>query len=251
VILAGLLLFAPVTSYAADPMTVGQAQFDRACAGCHGPGGTGGRGPSLRKQLTHGNTASDLRAVIRNGIPGTGMPKFHFDSEELEPLVAYVQSLSRGGFEADTHGGDPAEGRRIYDKLGCANCHKIGTDGSALGPNLTRIGSARSYGYLRSSLLNPSADVPEEYQAVTVVTQEGRSITGIRMNEDSFTVQLRLPDQSFLSFDKQTLKEEVPQVKSLMQPYALQEHELVDLLAYLTSLSGNGAADVEPGEKRR
>ena len=207
----------------------------------------------MRKQLAHGNQASDIRSVIVNGIPGTGMPKFHLDPDELKPLVAYVQSLSRGGGggSASEHGGDPVAGRRVYERSGCSGCHKIGAEGSALGPNLTRIGDARSYGYLKTSVLNPSADVPEEYQAVTVITRDGRSITGVRVNEDAFTLQLRLPDQSFASFDKQALGKETPQAASLMPPYQGSEQELKDLLAYLASLSGGPAVEPQSKDERR
>jgi putative heme-binding domain-containing protein len=253
-LVAGLALsIAPFTLPAAEPLAEGQAQFDRACASCHGAGGTGGRGPSLRKQLAHGNQASDIRAVVVNGLPGTGMPKFHFDPDELKPLVLYVQSLSRGGGSdtASEHGGDSLNGRRVYERSGCAGCHKIAGEGSAFGPNLTRIGSARSYDYLKTSVLNPSADVPEEFGAVTVITRDGQSVTGVRVNEDSFTIQLRLPDQSFVSFDKQALQQETPQTASLMPPYQGNEQDLKDLLAYLASLSGDTAGEVRPEVDRR
>jgi len=249
-----LLLFASVsTIFGQQSLAEGEAVFDRACAGCHGPGGTGGRGPSLRRALRHGTQASEIQSVIVNGIPGTGMPKFDLDQDELKALVPFVQSLShtQGDSDKQDHGGDPAEGRRVYERSGCRNCHKIDAEGSAFGPNLTRIGSSRSYVYLKQAITDPSSDIPEEYQAVTVVAADGKVFRGLRVNEDSFTLQLRLPDQSFVSFDKMKLQKQTTETHSAMPPYRLQEGELKNLLAYLGSLAGEAPTQVRPKEEKR
>jgi cytochrome c oxidase cbb3-type subunit III len=234
------------------PLSEGEALFDRACIGCHGVDGSGGRGPSLRRSLQHGNQVSDIRAVLVNGLPGTGMPKFHFSDDELKAIVPYIQSLSQTGpQEAKEHGGDAAAGRRIYEHSNCATCHKIGSQGSAFGPNLSRIGSGRSYEYLKASILKPSSDVPADYQAVTVVTPEGKTVKGLRVNEDTFTIQLRLADQSFASFDKQKLQNVTAETASAMPAYHFSSVELTNLLAYLGTLSGGAPAATRPRLERR
>jgi putative heme-binding domain-containing protein len=217
----------------------GEAIFNQSCAGCHGMEGAGGRGPSLQGQLRHGNQKSDIAAVVSNGLPGTGMPKFGFQKEDLNALVTYVQSLSRGSASKPHPSGDVAAGKQIYETHGCSGCHKIGNDGSAFGPNLTRIGAARSYDYLKNSVVNPSADVPENYQGITIVARDGRRYSGVRVNEDSFTVQLRLPNQQFLSFYKQAIQQEIQEKKSPMPAYELNAADLNNLLAYLGSLAGS------------
>jgi putative heme-binding domain-containing protein len=238
-----LLLALPSGRLSAEPSPDGEALFGQNCAGCHGTAGAGGRGPSLRGQLRNGNQVSDIQKVISDGIPGTGMPKFNFEADELQALVVYVQSLSHGPVSKPHPVGDKVEGRRIYNSLGCSGCHKIGTEGSAFGPDLTRIGAARSYDYLKTSIVNPSADVPETYQGVTVIAQDGKRYRGVRVNEDSFTVQLRLPDQSFASFDKESIKQETMEKQSPMPAYKLDDRDLTNLLEYLSDLTGAS----EPG----
>jgi putative heme-binding domain-containing protein len=231
----------------------GEAIFNSNCAGCHGAEAAGGRGPSLRGSLRVGNESSDIRKTILEGIPGTGMPKFDLEQDELGPLVAYIQSLHNGHDLLPHPDGDKARGKSLYDSNGCAGCHKIGTHGSAFGPNLTRIGAARSYDYLKTSILNPSADLPETYQPITVVTREGNEYRGVRMNEDSFTVQLRLADQSFRSFDKQAIDREVIGTESPMPAYKFSSRDLDDLLAYLSSLdapSGTGGDTTQEKNQR-
>lgn len=236
-LLLPLALLSPARLNAATPAD-GEALFGQNCAGCHGTGGAGGRGPSLRGQLRNGNEAADIQKIISEGITGTGMPKFDFEAEELQALVAYVRSLSRGTPSAPHPIGDKVAGKHIYDTRGCSGCHKIGSEGSAFGPDLTRIGAARSYDYLKTSIVNPSADVPENYQGVAIVTQDGKRYRGVRVNEDSFTLQLRLPDQSFASFDKQTLKQETMEKQSPMPAYKLDDRDLTNLLQYLSDLTG-------------
>jgi len=228
----------------------GKALFRSNCAFCHGPTGLGGRGPNLHGSLNNGERDADIQAVIKKGIPGTAMPAFVFERDEMAALVKFIQSLRTGGASASVPTGDRIAGKKIYDARGCAGCHQIGDQGSTFGPNLTRVGAARSYDYLKESVLNPSADVPDEVQAVSVVDSDGKPNTGIRVNEDTFTIQLRLPDQSFKSFRKDRAKKLVYEKKSLMPPYRFDSPDLDNLLAYLSSLRGavNSAADTQKAQ---
>jgi cytochrome c oxidase cbb3-type subunit III len=220
----------------------GEAVFNSNCATCHGMNASGGRGPDLHAALRNGDQDADLRKVIKNGLPGTAMPAFRLDSDDLDALVKYIQKLRHGAPPPPPPAGDLATGKRLYESRGCAGCHQIGKEGSSFGPNLTRVGAGRSYGYLKTSLLDPSADVPDEYRGVTIVDREGKRYQGIGVNEDTFTIQVRLPNQDFVSFDKQSLRELVHEKKSLMPPYTFKDDELKNLLFYLSSLTGTSGA---------
>jgi cytochrome c oxidase cbb3-type subunit 3 len=221
----------------------GKATFRSNCAFCHGLVGGGGRGPALNLgRFLHGSADDDIKNVITRGVPGTTMPSFEFEKDELTHLIAYVRSLSESGSgrgAAEVHG-DPSSGRKVYERSGCAGCHKIGSEGSVFGPDLTRIGAGRSAEYIRESLVNPSADIPEDYAGVTVVTRDGKRITGVRINEDTFTVQLRDASQTFQMFRKDEVQQVIPETKSLMPPYSsLSQEDLQNLLAYLDTLRGD------------
>jgi putative heme-binding domain-containing protein len=226
--------------------SAGVAIFNSNCAVCHGRDGRGGRGPNLRKALRNGSSDSDIEAVIRNGVPGTAMPSFHFEKDELEGLLEYIHSLRQVTLLSQPLEGNAEAGKRLYEAQGCSSCHEIGNHGSALGPSLTRIGASRSYEYLKQSIVDPSADIADEYRAITIETRDGKRYQGIWVNEDSFTVQIRLYDESFLSFEKQNLRREVYAKKSLMPAYHFDEADLNDLLAYLSSLVGKINVTSEP-----
>src|SRR5207249_3228352 len=76
-------------------------------------------------------------------------------------------------------------------KGNCASCHSINGEGGVAGPDLSTIGAARSATHLRESLVDPAAAVPEEFLMVTVVPKSGSSVSGLRVNEDSFSIQVR------------------------------------------------------------
>src|SRR5262249_34458330 len=145
------------------------------CAFCHGLTGGGGRGPALsRGRFQHGSSAEDIRRVIREGIAGTTMPAFEMEKDEINHLVAFVLALSGSDAKGQRVAGDAAKGREVYARNACAGCHRIGTEGSVYGPELTRVGGARSADYLRESIVNPSADIPEDFEGVTVVLRDGK-----------------------------------------------------------------------------
>lgn len=246
-----LLVVAGLSGLQAQDIATGEAIFNSNCAICHGNDGRGARGPNLRGPLRNGNQDSDIEAVIRNGLTGTAMPKFTFEDDELKSVVMYIQSWRRGAAPRTKPEGDPVAGKRVYDSLGCAHCHEVGNEGSTLGPSLTRIGASRSYEHMKTSIVDPSADIPDDYRTIRIVSREGKQYRGVWVNEDSFTIQIRLPDESYASFDKQAIKEEVREPKSMMPAYHLSEMELKNLLAYLSSLVGEANQTSETQRERR
>lgn len=242
------LLFAAVLplAYAEDRLAAGAALFRSNCAFCHGPDGSGGRGPSLiSARIVRNTTDEAMKGIVKNGIPGTGMPGFDLESDEIDAVVAAVRHLSNGPAAGAPAQGDPAHGRAVYEGNGCASCHRIGETGTIYGPELDRIGSMRAPQYLRESVVNPSADIAPEFEGVAVVTSEGKRFTGVRVNEDTFSIQLRLPNERFAMFEKAKLRDVHYLDRSLMPAYdKLPPADLDDLVAYLAGLRKDAAGTV-------
>jgi cytochrome c oxidase cbb3-type subunit 3 len=221
-------------------MIHGEKLFQVHCARCHGPKGEGSRGPTLiRARLIHAPDDAALVAVIDDGIRGTEMPGAEAMSHhEILQTAAFVRSL--GKVPQQPVPGDPARGAEIYRTKGnCGACHSISGEGGVAGPDLTQIGEARSPAYLRESIVDPQAAVPEGYVRLTVVSKAGRSVTGVRVNEDSFSIQVRDDSGRSFSFWKSDVaRVDKPQNKSPMPSFRgqLSDLELTDLVAYLASL---------------
>jgi cytochrome c oxidase cbb3-type subunit 3 len=223
----------------------GKATFRANCAFCHGLTGAGGRGPALNQgRFQHGSSEDEIKAVIQNGVPGTNMASFDLEKDELTHLVAYVRSWSAASQRtASAVAGDPIRGRAVYERNGCPGCHRVAGEGSVFGPELTRIGAGRSAEYIRESILDPSADIADDYSGVTVVTKDGKRVTGLRVNEDTFSVQLRDASQNFRMFQKDEVQQVIAETKSLMPAYkSLSADDFQNLLAYLNTLRGDLSA---------
>jgi cytochrome c oxidase cbb3-type subunit III len=216
----------------------GRALFQEQCAYCHGSNGDGGRGANLaRPTLRRAPTDEALFRVINRGIPGTGMPGNAMSAKETWQVLTFVRSLGR--VNREPLAGDAVRGAQVYQAQGCATCHTVNGRGGPIGPDLTGIGARSSPAFLRRSLIDPEADLPSRFMQVRVVTRDGQRLTGVRVNEDPFSIQFSDMTGTLHSFFKDELAElardagktPMPSYRDRLEPKALD-----DLVAYLVSL---------------
>jgi len=221
-------------------LTAGEKVFLGQCASCHGPKGEGGKGAVLAQpRLRHAPDDAALFVVIRDGIKGTDMPGgYALTTHETWQVAAYVRSLGRMAHENIP--GDAAHGHEIYRAKACSGCHIVAGEGASLGPELTEIGARRSAAHIRTVLMDPTKEMPEGFLMLRLMTGDGRTIRGVRMNEDTFTIQVRDMSGRVYSFVKQDLKElQKEEGKTPMPSFkSLSTSEADDLVAYLVSLRG-------------
>ncbi len=229
----------PNAATAADP-AAGKTIFQSHCALCHGLDGGGGRGPDLRRpKLDRAPDDEALKSLILNGIP-PDMPDGGFYSpEDIANIAAFVRSL--GNIPPEKLPGNPARGQALLERSGCLGCHILAGQGVAFGPPLTDIGAKRGAAQLRETLRNPAKTIPEGFLLVDVTTSSGQTLRGIRLNEDTFTIQLKDSHGRIYSFRKSTLRAlkklrnqtPMPSYASAFSPAQLE-----DLVAFLASLRG-------------
>jgi putative heme-binding domain-containing protein len=242
------------TVYAQNPTMLGHPEdYPRAdiehgarlyaenCDRCHGPDGRGVNGVDLRSgKFNHATTDGQLRNVITTGFPTAGMPAFTFDPTDLTGVVAYLRnmnSIDRGSLKP----GNAAHGQTVVETKGaCLSCHRINDKGSRKAPDLSSIGSGRSAGSLERSLLDPTSQMWPINRPVHIVTKDGKTINGRRLNEDTYTVQVTDEEGRLISLNKSDLREFTISTKSTMPSYKqeLSPDELSDVVTYLLSLKG-------------
>lgn len=232
----------------------GRVHYIASCARCHGVEGGGGEGPPLaRSRLERAQDDAALVRIIRGGIPGTGMSgSWWLSPDESQQVARYVRSLApEGPDEMEALTGDPTRGRALFQSEGCVRCHTVGGFGTGRGPDLSTVGARRGAAHLREALIDPPAALPRgmtamprdfvDYLVVRVVDASGREVRGMRMNEDSYTLQLKDGRGVVHSFYKPTLQALDREFdRSLMQSYAdrLSDDQIEDLVSYLASLTG-------------
>jgi cytochrome c oxidase cbb3-type subunit 3 len=241
-----LVFFAQAQPQASPPkidMARARRVFENSCAGCHGPRGQGGRGPNLTvPKLRRASTDLELAGVIATGIAGTEMPaSWYLGDEGVTLVIAYIHLL-RAMATPPRVAGDVSSGQALFTgKGGCTGCHTINGLGHAYGPELSDIGARRTAANLRQSLEEPNAAVGESFLLVNAATVQGAKVTGIRLNEDTFTIQILDASGHVRSFRKAELAKLDKRVdESPMPSYkaVFSQAEMQDLIAYLSSLRG-------------
>lgn len=180
------------------------------------------------------------------------MPLF-FDMSEKDAanIVAFLRRFATDR-AAETVKGDPNRGQAIYQSSGCPACHIISGQGGVVGPELTRIGAMRGPGSLKARLIDPGANLPEngtgfyaskwtEYLMFRAVEKNGHAVDGMRVSEDSFTIDLKDAAGKIHGFWKPDLRSlKVEPGKSFMPSLkdVLSAEQMDDLTAYLMTLKG-------------
>src|SRR5258708_7038648 len=139
----------------------GERSYAKQCAGCHGADALGtDRGPGLAgNRRVRSRSGDQLRAFIRKGSPGGGMPPFDLPADELDALADWLRSLNAPAAQSGALG-DPEAGRRFFHAKGnCASCHMVFGGGRAIGPDLSNAGNEMTVDEIRAALLSPSAHI--------------------------------------------------------------------------------------------
>jgi len=228
----------------------GKLNFQGSCGECHGVDASGGVGPNLHG-VVQKRGPQGVFDIIRHGLPGTAMaPVSSLNDMRAWQVVGYLKTLhaTAGSMKVT---GDPAVGKELYAKNGCAMCHEVDGKGGAVGPQLTGIGGIRSPKYLGDVLVDPAKNPPPDpavpdrrmwtgYVLTKVVTNGGKTFIGSRVNEDTFVIVLRDMAGNYHTFYKSTLKSIDKEFgKSYMPSFShLSPKDRNDLVAYLMTLKG-------------
>jgi len=238
-----------------QPIEAGKSNFRVNCSYCHGIDANGGfRAPSLVSgHFSHGDSDGAMLNNILHGIPGTAMPANDIDEPTAREIIAYLRSLQKTSQPSAT--GNADSGRKLFfGAAACSQCHMVLGQGGRFGPDLSRVGAMRPREYLVESIREPDAQLterfvaidfgtnPPTYELVTVTTGQGTVVSGVVLNEDTFSIQLMDDREKIHSWLKSELKSVVHEHRSPMPKYdnrQLSAAQLDDLIAYLISLRGD------------
>jgi putative heme-binding domain-containing protein len=239
------LLVGPLSAQRREPdphdVQAGSTRYNSICASCHGQDGDQVAGVDLGHGVfRRATTDQELVNIIRNGIPGTGMPANRMSESAASAVATYLHAMAQDA-SRNTSKGDAVRGKELYARSGCPECHRIGNNGGRLGPDLTDIGGLRRSVELERSILEPSADIAPPNRLVKIVTRAGSQVEGKLLNQDAFVVLLMDRNEKLRSFDRATLASVSIETKqSIMPSYKgkYTDRELADVVSYLSQLKG-------------
>jgi putative membrane-bound dehydrogenase-like protein len=131
---------------------------------------------------------------------------------------------------------DPYAGKKLFTAR-CANCHALHASGGNIGPDLTLF-KRDDVAHLLLHIVNPNAEIREGYETSVIVTESGRTLTGIVVEKDARIVILRSADGQRIVLPNDDIESITVSGISLMPEGLLQglsDQEVRDLFAYLRS----------------
>jgi putative membrane-bound dehydrogenase-like protein len=130
--------------------------------------------------------------------------------------------------------GDASRGHAIYEQR-CVMCHRAGTEGFAVGPDLAAV-AANGKEKLLASIIDPNAEVAAGFVAYTIETKRAESFVGILGGENPLAVILKMPNGETMRLGRENIAVMRGSDKSLM-PEGLEEglsvQDMADLLEFL------------------
>lgn len=224
----------------ADAIRTGMGLFRARCAECHGMDARGVRGPDITQIWASGRTDAGLFKTIKEGIPNTEMPPNPrlFDHEAWQ-LLAYLRTLAAPA-PTDPPRGNAQNGEKIF-RAQCLACHRVNGAGGRLGPDLSRVGVARSREFMTLRIRGGVEGFKAGYEPVTLTPESGTPVRGVKKNEDLFSVQIMDTRERIQGYEKDKLKAVENGTRSAMPAFAsdkLNDSDLQDVLRYLQTLRG-------------
>lgn len=152
------------------------------------------------------------------------------DSAKLEEEIKQLSILIKD------KPGDPYSGKKLFS-TSCGSCHRLFEQGGYIGPDLSAY-QRDDIDNMLLSIVNPSAEIREGYENFLLTTEDGRTVLGFLVEQDSQTVVLRGLDGQDVTVERNEIKTMKAQGVSLMPSGLLSSYsndQIRDLLAYLRS----------------
>jgi putative heme-binding domain-containing protein len=138
-------------------------------------------------------------------------------------------------------------GRELFRTTSCVACHKLGDAGNNFGPELAKLSTEMTPLEITKHILEPSLKIDEKYRSTTVVTGDGKSVTGLVVAETPTELAIvanPVASAEPLRIRKSDIDERTTSPVSIMPKGLLDKltrDEVLDLIAYVAA-RGNEAS---------
>jgi len=181
------------------------------------------------------NERGELASLIveKTNTTATATTEHKFVKEwKMEDVLSSMELVKRGrSFQS---------GKEAFAAAQCAQCHRLGKDGGAVGPELTAIASRFTSRDILESIIEPSKVVSEQFQNTTFTLKNGDDVTGRMVEEknDKFVVMTDALKQTKTEVKKSDVqKRQLSKLSPMPEGLVniLTKDEILDLIAYLNS----------------
>ena len=161
--------------------------------------------------------------------------------KDRRPRTEWTLVDLEGSVAALEKGRSFVHGRELFRTASCVSCHMLGNAGNNFGPELAKLSTEMTSLEITRHILEPSLKIEEKYRSTTVVTDDGRSITGLVIAEtpnDVSIVENPVSKADPVRIPKNTIDERTTSAVSIMPKGLLDKltrDEVLDLIAYVTA----------------
>jgi len=190
-----------------------------------------------RPDASAADTAQALaawQAWFRQEYPNQPDPVLPSESEEnkwtYDELLAYLSS-------SEAAHGNVVRGQDVFRRAKCFDCHRYGSEGEGIGPDLTTVSRRFHIKQILESVLFPSQVISDQYASKTVVTVDGKTYTGIVGSAGEDAIVVLQSDGKKEVIEEDDIDEIVPSKKSTMPEglfNTLSMEEIADLFAFIS-----------------
>jgi len=139
----------------------------------------------LRKTLTNALSSAERLAL------GTLVESASPSATTVAPLATHIVkawTLADFDLAASTSTRSPASGRDAFRAAGCVQCHRVGTEGGWVGPDLTAVSARFGRRDLLEHILDPSKAVDEKFRVALITLKDGTELSGTVERDDQVLV---------------------------------------------------------------
>jgi putative heme-binding domain-containing protein len=154
--------------------------------------------------------------------------KYKFDE-----LLAYLEKEGKSG--------DAKKGRAVFEKAQCIKCHKYGTEGDAVGPDLSNVSKRFKRADVLESIIFPSKVISDQYRSTRITTKKGQDFLGLASAPQDGVITLLQQDGTKITLKESDIEQRFASLISVMPERlldALDKKEIADLFAFLESEPG-------------
>lgn len=181
--------------------------------------------------------------AIKDALLKDRRPRTEWKYADLEPLLAELKS-----------GRSFSNGKAMFKVASCVACHKFDGQGNNFAPDLTQLDPKWSTADVLKNIVEPSHLINEKYQTWVFATVEGKTFTGIVLeetNEAYKVIENPLTKAEPIILKKADIEQKQKSNVSTMPKGlldTLSRDEILDLLAYILS-KGKAEHEMFKGER--
>ena len=152
-----------------------------------------------------------------------------------DDLAAEVEALHESGAARSFQ-----VGQSVFKVANCVACHKVGDEGFAIGPDLTKLQPDKNRPlYILRSLVEPDRDIDDNYRSHTFELDSGKTISGLVVAQTGDTISVAvdpIAKADPVVLEKSSIEVQTRLPTSIMPKgllNRLSREEILDLIAFV------------------